>query len=95
MSRWVGQRWYIEGTRGDTYTIAIDENGEYGCSCPAWKFRRQECRHIKEIKIQLLQAENDQLKNCVTSPARQRTNKQSINKDFGLTTTGRKFAFED
>lgn len=93
MSRWVGQRWYIEGTRGDVYTVAIDENGEYGCSCPAWKFRRQECRHIKEVKIQLLQAENDQLKNCV-NPARQRTNKQSINKDFGLT-IGRKFAFED
>lgn len=94
MSTW-GQRWSIEGTRGDVYTVAIDGNGEYGCSCPAWKFRRQECRHIKEVKIQLLQAENDQLKsqNCVIPPARQRTIKQT--KDFGLTTTARKFAFED
>ena len=97
MSTW-GQRWSIEGTRGNIDTVATDENGEYGCSCPAWKFRRQECRHIKEVKIQLLEAENAQLRDVpvYTPPARQRTIKQkTINRDFGLTKTVRKFAFED
>ena len=49
MYKW-RKRWQVEGSKGDIYTVAVDELGQYGCSCPAWKFRRIECRHIKYIK---------------------------------------------
>jgi hypothetical protein len=49
------KRWSIEGSKDDVYTVAIDANGQYGCSCPHWKFRRGECRHIMEVKIMALE----------------------------------------
>lgn len=49
MSRWV-QSWPIEGSKGDSYTVSVDENGCYGCSCPVWKFKRLECKHILKLK---------------------------------------------
>ena len=49
--RWV-KRWYVPKSSGDgTWTVAIDKNGNYGCSCPVWKFKRQECHHIKLVKM--------------------------------------------
>jgi hypothetical protein len=49
--RWV-KRWKVEShsTTGKFYTVALDRNGEYGCSCPVWKFRRKQCKHIREVK---------------------------------------------
>jgi len=49
MPKWI-KKWKVEGSRGDIYTVAVDTEGNYGCSCPQWKFRRQECKHIKYIK---------------------------------------------
>jgi len=45
--RWK-QRWYVS-----SYTVSMDENGNFGCSCPHWKFRREECKHIREVKEEL------------------------------------------
>jgi hypothetical protein len=28
----------------------VDEKGEYACSCPVWKFRRRECKHIDLVR---------------------------------------------
>lgn len=42
--RWMF-RWMVGG-----YTVAVDRKGDFGCSCPVWKFRRQECKHITEVK---------------------------------------------
>jgi hypothetical protein len=47
--RWV-KRWQIEGSNGNTWTVAIDKEGGYGCSCPVWKFKREECHHILQVK---------------------------------------------
>lgn len=49
MSKWV-KKWRVEGSNGNKYIVSQGEVGEFGCSCPAWKFRRMECRHIKYIK---------------------------------------------
>ena len=44
-------RWKVENSAGDGYwTVAIDKKGNYGCSCPVWKFKRKECKHIKYVK---------------------------------------------
>ena len=33
-----------------TYIVGISDKGEYGCSCPVWKFRQQECKHVILVK---------------------------------------------
>lgn len=51
MAKWI-KRWYILSSNGiDYYTVAQAEDGSWGCSCPAWKFRRLECKHIKAVKV--------------------------------------------
>ena len=46
------RRFKVKSSSGNGYYIvAIDKEGNYGCSCPVWKFRRQECHHIKQIKL--------------------------------------------
>jgi len=32
------------------YIVAETEEGEWQCSCPHWKFRREECGHIRKAK---------------------------------------------
>ena len=50
MVRWI-RKWKVPSSSGnDEHTVAIDKNGEYGCSCPVWKFRRLECHHIQSVK---------------------------------------------
>lgn len=49
MPKWV-KKWRVEGSNGNIYTVALSETGEYGCSCPAWKFRRIHCKHIQYIE---------------------------------------------
>lgn len=47
--KWV-RRWEVEGNSGHTWVVAVDRDGNYGCSCPVWKFQRKECHHIAQIK---------------------------------------------
>jgi len=49
--KWV-KKWTVpsSSTRGKSYTVAITEDGECGCSCIAWTRNRCECRHIKLVK---------------------------------------------
>lgn len=47
--KWV-KRWKINGSNGNIWTVAIDKDGNYGCSCPIWKFKREECHHILQVK---------------------------------------------
>lgn len=46
---WI-KRWKVRGSGGNSYVVAVDAKGNYGCSCTAWKFRRQECKHILQVK---------------------------------------------
>jgi hypothetical protein len=48
--KWV-KRWKVAGSNGNEWTVAIDKDGNYGCSCPVWKFKREECHHIAQIKM--------------------------------------------
>jgi hypothetical protein len=38
--------------RSKSYVVALKSDGSWGCSCPAWKFRRQrgDCKHILYVK---------------------------------------------
>lgn len=49
---WV-HRWLVTNGGGSEYTVAMREDGSFGCSCPQWKFRREECKHIKKINENL------------------------------------------
>jgi len=50
----------VEGSQGDVYIVAIDQNGKWACSCPAWKFHRApkvDCKHINATKAGLRRRE--------------------------------------
>ena len=49
MAKWI-KKWDVQGSKGNTYTVSLGDDGSYGCSCPVWKFRREECKHIKQVK---------------------------------------------
>jgi len=46
----------VEGSKGVEHTVTHERqlNGDYeygfSCTCPSFKFRKGECKHIKEIK---------------------------------------------
>ena len=55
MSPWV-RNWEVTGSQGDLYKVSQKENGDYGCSCPGWKFKKApkpDCKHIKAIRLAL------------------------------------------
>ena len=58
-SRWI-EKWYVDSDSGPgkKYTVARDAAGEFGCSCPRWKFQRGgrvDCKHINDVKAALRQ----------------------------------------
>jgi hypothetical protein len=48
--KWVS-KWRVQSTSDDekTYIVSQAEDGSYGCSCPQWRFRHSECKHIREV----------------------------------------------
>lgn len=52
MSNWI-HKWHVAGSRpGTNYTVAVSDEGNWGCSCPAWTRHkeRQDCKHIKKVR---------------------------------------------
>jgi len=51
-AKWI-RKWRVPSHRegGGVYVVAQADDGTYGCSCPAWKFRRIECKHIRSVKL--------------------------------------------
>lgn len=47
--KWV-KRWEVIGSDDHHWIVAQDKDGNWGCSCPRWKFKREECHHIQWIK---------------------------------------------
>jgi len=48
---WV-KKWYIESENSNRkYTVSLSDEDTWGCSCPAWKFNRIECKHIIRVKL--------------------------------------------
>lgn len=53
MAKWI-QSFEVPSTSGrGTYTVSQDRDGNFGCSCPQWKFHRLECKHVLKIKEQV------------------------------------------
>jgi len=49
--KWI-KKWNIKSESGKgNYVVSLSDKNEWGCSCPAWKFRRQECKHIIRVKL--------------------------------------------
>jgi hypothetical protein len=49
--KWV-KKWYVPSDSDNRckYTVSISVDEVWGCSCPHWKFRKQECNHIQKVK---------------------------------------------
>jgi hypothetical protein len=48
------KRWKLESFSDSSveYTVALDRDDNYGCSCPAWRFGRKKnpfCKHIHHV----------------------------------------------
>jgi len=59
MARWV-DKWTVRGNSGVGHTVSVSDNGEWGCSCPAWKFKKRDakargemCHHIMQKKAEI------------------------------------------
>lgn len=48
VSQWVKQ-WDVPGSNGNTWRVSLKNDGTYACSCPVWKFRRKQCKHIQGV----------------------------------------------
>ena len=49
--KWI-KKWTVQGSKCP-WTVAVTEDGQYGCSCPRWKFQRAprtDCHHIQLVK---------------------------------------------
>lgn len=49
IGKWV-KRWTVNGSEDKPWTVSLSDQGVYGCSCPRWKFKREECHHIQQVK---------------------------------------------
>ena len=48
--KWI-KKWRVIKSDGKGYWIvSLSDENTWGCSCPAWVYRRQECKHIKAVK---------------------------------------------
>ena len=59
MPKWIERIPVDSETSDATYVVGISDEGEYGCSCPHWKFRRQECKHIRSVMAEITSAKAD------------------------------------
>ena len=46
----VGKEYKVPGSKGAIYTVT-DDHGAWSCTCPASKWQKGECKHIKELKL--------------------------------------------
>lgn len=47
-------RWEVPGSKpGVMYTVMRNHENHFNCSCPAFSFRRGDCKHILGIKASL------------------------------------------
>lgn len=54
--------WDFNSDSGETYRVSIATDGvTWGCSCPAWKYKRRTCRHILQKQLELTHAELKQM----------------------------------
>lgn len=49
------REWFIwsKSTLNVYYTVTRDSAGSFSCSCPDFTYRRNLCKHIQKVKMQL------------------------------------------
>jgi hypothetical protein len=72
--KWV-QRWYesSDSNPEKVYTVAIDAEGNWGCSCPAWtrnrgRLKNGECKHIRRCRVKVMANEIISASNAMPTP---------------------------
>ena len=45
----VGKQYKVVGSKNNTYTVT-DDNGSWSCTCPASKWQKGECKHIRQMR---------------------------------------------
>jgi len=64
--KWV-KKWHIKSESSNKeYVVSLSDENIWGCSCPIWKFRRQECKHI--IRVKLNPGRYEEVKDQLTKP---------------------------
>ena len=60
MSRWT-EHWQVQSESNTSryYTVSRAEDGTFGCDCPAWKFKRIQCKHIRGVASALIGSDTD------------------------------------
>lgn len=49
--KWV-KKWKVKSESSNReYVVSLSDEDTWGCSCPAWKFNRIECKHIIRVKL--------------------------------------------
>ncbi len=50
MAKWV-KKWQVPRSQSDgVWIVSQAEDGSWGCSCPRWKFKREQCHHIAAVQ---------------------------------------------
>lgn len=50
MAKWK-QKWEVPRSQGEgVWVVSQAEDGNWGCSCPRWKFKREHCHHIVAVQ---------------------------------------------
>ena len=47
-----GKEYRVAGSGKNVYTVT-EENGAWSCTCPASKWQKGECKHIKQLQTQV------------------------------------------
>lgn len=47
---WIARYSIPRSTGTGTWTVAQHKNGSWGCSCPRYRFKREQCKHIDEVQ---------------------------------------------
>lgn len=54
---WVKKYKVKSFTSNVEYVVSVNEKGQWACSCPHWKFRRAQCKHINYVRNQGVDSE--------------------------------------
>lgn len=56
------KKWQVPSeSNGNIYIVSLTDENTFACSCPAWIYRRQECKHIQRLKRALSQRKTDRI----------------------------------
>jgi hypothetical protein len=47
--QWIERHEVTSSSLDRHYVVSLHRDGYWGCSCPVWKFRRLQCKHIEEV----------------------------------------------